>query len=258
MNFKTKLERLLSNKTFLYVIMALSVTNVLGYLVMNKLNAVMFFILLGLIVYQFNKNLAVVLLVPLILVNFLLATPIGKEGFETNKDKNNTTQQNNTTSQGNLYSTDDDINNGVNAMTNNNSVDDAKKAIDANKNKPLSTDSEVITPPHDPNNYDLNQGTQEQAPEGFTGKKGKTGSRLDAAASMEESYNNLEKMLGQGGIQNLTSDTRKLMAQQEKLFTQMENMMPMVTQAQGFLKNLGIHSSEDLNKLTSQFGQMTK
>jgi hypothetical protein len=257
MNFKTKLERLLSNKTFLYVIMALSVTNVLGYLVMNKLNAVMFFILLGLLVYQFNKNLAVVLLVPLILVNFLLVTPIGKEGFETSKDKSNTSQQNKTTGQGNAYY-DDEINHGVDAMQNNKDFDDAKKAIEANKNKPLSTDSMPITPPHDPNNTDLNQGTQEQSPEGFTGKNKKTGSRLDAAASMEEAYDNLEKMLGQGGIQNLTTDTRKLMAQQEKLFTQMENMMPMVQQAQGFLKNMGINSSSDLNKFAAQFGQMTK
>jgi hypothetical protein len=48
----------------------LSATNVLGYLVTNKLNAVVFFALVSLLSYQFSKNMAVILLISIIIAMF--------------------------------------------------------------------------------------------------------------------------------------------------------------------------------------------
>ena len=61
MNFKKEAAKLLTNKYFLYFMVFLSATNVLGYLVTNKFNAIGFFVLIGLITYHFSKNMAVVL-----------------------------------------------------------------------------------------------------------------------------------------------------------------------------------------------------
>ena len=49
MNFASEASKLLCNKYFLYFIAFLAVTNVLGYLVTNKVNAVIFFALVALL-----------------------------------------------------------------------------------------------------------------------------------------------------------------------------------------------------------------
>ena len=55
MNFASEASKLLTNKYFLYFIVFLASTNILGYLVTNKLNAVIFFALVSLLSYQFSK-----------------------------------------------------------------------------------------------------------------------------------------------------------------------------------------------------------
>ena len=79
---------LLVNKTFLYVVFFLAISNVLGYLFLGDDTALTQFILIGIITYFFNKNMAVVLLVALIATNFLKVTTISvnrKEGMKNKK-----------------------------------------------------------------------------------------------------------------------------------------------------------------------------
>ena len=54
-------SKLLTNKYFLYFIVFLASTNVLGYMVTNKINAIIFFILVSILTYQFSKNMAVIM-----------------------------------------------------------------------------------------------------------------------------------------------------------------------------------------------------
>jgi predicted trehalose synthase len=61
---------------------------------------------------------------------------------------------------------------------------------------------------------------------------------IDYGTTLTEAYKNLEKMLGEGGLQNLTADTKNLMAQQSKLFNSMENIAPLLSQAQDLMKNM--------------------
>lgn len=76
MNF----EKMLEDKNIRNVVIFLAVTNVLGYLAYSKVNAVLFFVLIGLITYFINKNITVVLLVPLFLTGVLMSTK--KSGFQ--------------------------------------------------------------------------------------------------------------------------------------------------------------------------------
>jgi hypothetical protein len=69
-------------------------------------------------------------------------------------------------------------------------------------------------------------------------------SRVDYATTMEQAYDNLDKILGSESISNLTNDTRKLMLKQQQLFDTMQTMAPALENAKamlsGFdLKNLG-------------------
>ena len=47
--------------------------------------------------------------------------------------------------------------------------------------------------------------------------------RVDYAATMEIAYDNLNKMLGEGGMKNLTKDTKGLMEQQKDLMKQLKD-----------------------------------
>jgi hypothetical protein len=118
------------------------------------------------------------------------------------------------------------------------------------KEKIKTAANNATTPPpvSDVNNEDLNTTTEEaNAPEGFgeqiKGKKGKSenfGPRLDYAATIEQSYQNLDSILGSDSIKQLTNDTQKLMAQQQNLFNTMNQMVPVLEGAQGLLEKFNI------------------
>ena len=71
-----------NTKYFLYFIIFLSATNVLGYLVSYKFNSAIIFMLIGLIMHQFSKNLVIVLLVALVITNMLAVFGIMREGLD--------------------------------------------------------------------------------------------------------------------------------------------------------------------------------
>jgi hypothetical protein len=96
---------------------------------------------------------------------------------------------------------------------------------------------------------DLNQPpTELNAPEGFGGQmsnnkrlsNGKTGPRLDYAATIEQSYGQLDQILGGDSIKQLTKDTQNLMAQQQNLFNTMNQMVPVLEGAQNMLQKFDI------------------
>lgn len=104
----------------------------------------------------------------------------------------------------------------------------------------------------DQNNAELNAGSESSSdpkPEAFEG--GKKGTiRLDHAATLEDSYDNLQSVLGGDGINKLTQDTQKLMKQQQQLFNTMNTLTPAVTETMKMLEGM------DLNKFTSLGGNM--
>ena len=69
MKLETTIHKLLTNKIVLYIVSVVSILNVLGYLFYGNMNAVLYFAILAGLVYYFSKNMIIVLLVPLILVN---------------------------------------------------------------------------------------------------------------------------------------------------------------------------------------------
>ena len=86
MSFANEASQLLTNKYFLYFIVFLAVSNVLGYLVTNKINAVIFFALICLLMANFSKNMVVVLIVAIIATNLLMVNGKMREGLENATD----------------------------------------------------------------------------------------------------------------------------------------------------------------------------
>lgn len=236
MSFAKEASKLLTNKYFLYFMVFLAATNMLGYLVTNKLNALIFFALVALITFQFSKNMAVVLLVAIIATNFLMSTSLIREGLENQLDSASAT--NNSTSDTNNSTSNTSINNGKKEMVKNKIDDAVKQALDTS-----DSTSKII----DTNNSDLNKNVSKDEPEGVVQSanvKSKTdehfGPRLDYAATIEQSYQNLDELLGSDSIKQLTNDTQKLMSQQQNLFNTMNQMAPVLEGATTLLKTFDI------------------
>ena len=250
MSFVKECSKLLTNKYFLYFIVFLASTNVLGYIVTNKINAIIFFILVSLLTYQFSKNMAVILLVAIIATNFLMVNKRMREGLEGLDNKtDNATPSDNTTP--NLTQ---------NALTKISNIDPViANAI------PIVKDDQTTSPPLDPNNNDLNNKSKEKtAPIGVGSsvsnkQSSKTsehfGPRLDYAKTIEDSYQNLDQLLGSESIQQLTNDTQKLMSQQQNLFNTMQQMAPMIEGAKNMLGGFDIKSlTNSLNNVSNITG----
>jgi hypothetical protein len=243
MSFAKEASKLLTNKYFLYFMVFLAATNMLGYLVTNKLNALIFFALVALITFQFSKNMAVVLLVAIIATNFLMSTSLIREGLENQLDSASAT--NNSTIDTNNSTSNTSINNGKKEMVKN-KIDDAVKQALADDSS--DSTSKII----DTNNSDLNKNVSKDEPEGVVQSanvKGKTdehfGPRLDYAATIEQSYQNLDELLGSDSIKQLTNDTQKLMSQQQNLFNTMNQMAPVLEGATTLLKTFDIKGLTD-------------
>jgi len=92
MKLPSTISKILTNKYVLYFIAFLSLTNILGYMISGDINHIIVFILVGLIMTYFSKNMAIVLLVSLLTANLFSVSIIFREGFETgekgNKPKN--------------------------------------------------------------------------------------------------------------------------------------------------------------------------
>ena len=171
----------------------------------------------------------VVLGVPLLLVNVLLLMRMTKEGLENRSananDKNNVKNAND---KNNSKNANDAKNNAKNVVA-------AKAKANALKNSNTSADTTDDTA--------MVSSTSTSA-EAFDGKKNnkKRGSyELDYASTLENAYDDLNKILGSDGMQNLTEDTKGQMEQQMKMDESMKSMEP-------FIKNM--------SPLIQQFGQM--
>lgn len=232
MTFASKASKLLTNKYVLYFMLFLAVTNLFGYMVMNKTNAIIFFVLIALVTHHFNKNMVIVLGVALFVTNLLMTGNVLREGLEN---------------------ADTDVADKAVA----DKAEAAAAVADKKANKPA-------TPPVDINNLDMNNmiSSTDVVPESETtnvsgmatmNKKNNKAGRIDYASTLEEAYDNLDKILGPDGMKNLTNDTTKLMTKQQELFDTMKTMTPMLNQAKQMLEGFDMKSLKGLTSLASGF-----
>ena len=260
MSLASEASKLITNKYFLYFMVFLASTNILGYLVTNKMNAVIFFALVSLLTYQFSKNMSVILLVAIIATNFLMANKRIREGLENESttSTSQTTSATPTTSTSqttpalnNIEAKDQEIANAIGPVKKSASNTEVPKNILATSND-ISGDQTSPTKMVDVNNEGLNNMSNDSGPvaagETLQGSKNKTtngGPRIDYSTTIEKSYENLDKILGSDSINKLTGDTQRLMSQQQKLFDTMQNMVPMIEGAKGMLDKLNIGNLTD-------------
>jgi hypothetical protein len=278
MSFSSEASKLFTNKYFLYFIVFLAVSNVLGYLVTDKLNAVIFFALVAFLVSNFSKNMTIVLLVAIIATNLLMANKSMREGLE-NATMPNLSDDQKAAKVGadadKLESVDKKLGDGLKTLQSSSNMEEAKQKLE-NKRASVNT-MNTPTRPIDPNNRDMNKPTIETSQvegmgnkkSGFNNPKGGSSlrnaapvdggnSRIDYATTLEDAYDNLDKILGSDGINKLSNDTQRLMQQQQKLFDTMSNMMPMINTAKDMMGSIDMTQLGGLADLAGTLGDNQK
>lgn len=247
MNFKAELSKFLTNKWVLNIIAILAFLNVLGYIVLGNLNSAIFFIIVAVLVRYFSKNMIIVLGIPLILVNLLSLNGNLTEGLENNTPTATPPPKTNNTNTPN--------------KPDNNYKDTIKKI---NQQDAKSKQGLPITPlePNETTNSDNNNAQNDESFE--VGRAKKKGYDIDYAATVEDAYDELNKILGSDGIKRLTDDTQSLMKQQLQLAESMKSMAPliqgmapMMKQAQEMLSGMG-EGSQGLGGIMDIAKKLTK
>ena len=203
MKFEQIANKIFTNTYFLYATVVFSMLSMLGYLLANNFDAVVFFALVGIISVNFSRNMAVVLTICLLTTNLLLANKI-YEGMTSKPTAGKTTEEVDTEDPEAESTTDEDK---------------MKKMMMAKKMKDSkSTDSES----------DSTAMGIGETDEPF----GPMSAKLDHAASIKRAYGDLNNILNPDAIKNLTAETMDLMKEQKKLMKSMSSMEPLMTQAQ--------------------------
>jgi uncharacterized membrane protein YciS (DUF1049 family) len=225
---KKSANNIFKNKYFLYFIFIIAFFNLLGYLGSNNYKAIICFGLITFGTTFITKNMAIVLSVSIIftiiLTPFLNLVKEGMDNIKTNTD------------------TDTD-------------KKDKNKKKNEKKEKD-NTDTGMMTTIDTGNEESLVENVEslDTLNKGISGGSKKTNNYIDLASTLEESYDNLNNMLGSDGINKLTDDTKKLMEQQGELYKNMEAMTPLVSSAKKMLESFDMSQFNDILKSASSFG----
>jgi len=247
-----KVPKFLTNKYVLYLVVFLSIINMIGYLVMGNLNSLIYFLIVGLITSIFTQNMCIILLSALLLSNILIAGQNSyTEGFT---DPKTSSQDTNT------------------PKTNKPKTTDTLKTNTPKTNKPMTNTSNVgklATPINDgpmeekEENVDTTKNmesepTTDEAFEVGMENPNKKNYRVDYASTIEDAYGQLNQILGSDGIKRLTDDTQHLLKQQIQLADAMKsmgplisNMAPLIEQTKGLMNGVGGFDIKDLGSFAS-------
>ncbi len=85
-----KMDKLLNDKNVLYVVFVVAILNILGYLLVQNIDAVAFFLIIGFLSTYFSKNMIVVLIIAIVSTSLFNSTR-GRyvEGMSTRRSEKN-------------------------------------------------------------------------------------------------------------------------------------------------------------------------
>ena len=255
MKFKNGFKNLLSSKIVLYTVVIVFFLNIIAFITKNNIYALISLIGTACVIYLSNisKNMIVVLggalLIYYLIVTILYSFGLLKGNYGRKK-------------------TEGMENNDGETKTNENKKDvDHKKTIKKiNQNAPTSSQGLIMTPIQqtDATINNTNESSVNSGDESFEvgrSKKNSQGYNIDYASTVEDAYDELNKILGSDGIKRLTNDTQNLMKQQLQLAESMKSMQPLIAgmaplmeQAKGLLGNMGENANlGNLSKMAEQF-----
>lgn len=238
MKLPRSISKLLQNKIVLYIVFFLALMMLFNYMMLGNNTAIAMFILIGFLASRFSKNMIVILVIPLVLTVLFMMGNRMREGFDTTAPSPTPTGTTPT---------------GTTAP-----ATSAPPTTTTAPASPSSNQSETF-----PSSSTTGTSTCVNGKDSISGMPCtsepmstmyKKDNRLDYAATVEDAYADLDKILGGDGIKNLTSDTQKLMEQQTQLANAMKGMAPLLEQAKGMLQGFDLKNLDGLASMAKNFG----
>jgi len=220
-----KFEELLQNKYVLYVTLGLAVTNVLGYAALKNSDALIMFFITGLLTSYFSKNMIVIMLSAMLLTNFIV---VGRKGMQRE---------------------------GLELKA---KVVEGEKVVDKVVDEEREHEHEELKEEELKEEKDtkesFTQDIQYSSLKPNNGAPKRTDApRLDQSATLEQAYNDLEKLLSPDQMKGLSADTQKLVQQQQQLGESIKQIAPLLNTANSMMQTLG-SAGAPIGKLLDKVG----
>jgi hypothetical protein len=220
MNINKIINKLLTNKYVLYIVLFLAITNVLGYLMVKDFESIALFIALGVISSYFSKNMIIVLSIAMLGTNFVFANNKIREGMTEGHASNHHPHKKKKRKK------------------------KKKQAKEEEEDEDEDEEMTNLTPAPVKSSKKSEEADDDESP----------GGRIDYAATMEQAYDNLSSLIGKGGISNLSNETKSLLNQQKQLAGQLESMGPLLKDAKSLINGLKLPKMDELENIMGKFG----
>ena len=238
------LNNFAQSKVVLYVVLALALFNLLGYLVKNNLAAIILFLLVGFSTTYLTKNMIYVLLASIMVTNFLVGMGVfGKLGIKEgmgNDDDDDADDED---------EEEEDDEEGEEAVKE--GADNKKKGKKGSKKASDTKSKQNPKPSEDAPPPGSTKSKNRKNKSGFANLDDEdmsvVGTKVDYATTVENAYDSLEKILGGDGIEKMTGQASKLAQKQDGLLKAMKKMEPMMNMANKMIDKL---NGNPLSKLT--------
>ena len=290
-NATSMFNKLMNNKYVLYFVALIALLDILGYIMRKELSAVLFFYLIGMITYYYNKNMTIVIGSALLATYamHLVKSMFGiKEGLENADEEDEEDEDDNE---------DDDekkMKKVRNLMKKNESKNKRKKDHDEmpnpdkfdtpnlvpsldveddeeeNENEELEFDTEELTNMQNEANKLLkglgSSTNRKSTKSGYQNQmKLKPGlynmpnkksleKQLGKADKIEKAYDDLEQVIGENGIKSMSNSTKELVRQQNELLKGLKHVTPALNEAMGAIGKIDLGGLTNLFKSTQSSG----
>jgi hypothetical protein len=247
---KINFNSLLKDKNVLYVTLFIAVMNMFAYLMFRQFDAILFFIVIGLITSHFSKNMIIIMLTAILSTNIAISVKVigkVKEGMENMDDKDKKGEK-----KGDKKMKDDkkEKDKAMKASKPKTIMDMGKKAgepkcVGKECNKKKDGFTQQLNPAR------IN-GADEDDEEEMSAHP-----TVDYASTLESAYDNLDKLLSSDAINSMSEDTQRLAEKQQMLMGNINKLHPMMEKAGSMLEGLNMDKmSGMMEKLQGKLGSM--
>ena len=205
-------NKLLKNKIVYYVVVIVAFLHLVGYMSIRHFDALGFFVAVGILSTFFSKNKVVNMLIAVVATNLMYTGSFIREGMKEGVEEKEGDEENE-------YSV---------------AVKKKKDGEEDEEDKEKGGFTKMNIPSSTPKSLSNDESE---------------GSRIDYASTMEQAYDNLQNILGNGGMKGLTEETEKLVKQQQNLVSSLNSMSPALESAQKTMEMFG-NSMPNLQKMS--------
>ena len=226
---KKNLKKVGQSQVFLYILVFISLLNLLGFLKDNNIMALVIFLLTGLGTAYLTKNMIFILLSAIIVTNLIIGLNLlKKKNLEGLKNRNRKRlSRNHKKGKGrNLQSVEEfaELSDSDDEDDDSDEEEEIKPALITNAQKSRAKERQNKIPSAVVDDDD------NAAP------LGKNSSMLDLLATKKKSIKNISKMLGNNNLNSMTQDATKILDHQDKLLDKLERLEPLVNRAGSMLE----------------------